>query len=463
MKYLLKNKIFNRNIIIFLFFIFLIIFRLHNADVFNSYWGYDGGAHLNYIEEVYKTNNLPDMQENYLAWHEPYFYVSYAMIGHVLDYFAGKEGYDFYEYIVKFWQILSAFVSILIIYLIYKISKFFTKNKYAQLAAVISSGLLSVITETTNYITNELLLAFFIILLFYYFIIFSRKGWNIKRILIISILSGIALLIKLSALIFIFAILIWLTYRSIYSATAAKGGGAVRWLGYAFIFLVIIILIYLPWGIYKQKNIGDLLFINIYEKNLAQNNKLNSDFFYRLNPQIFSNPFWLTSNNSFWTIIFADTFSDYYSISNNIDRNIFLPEKDKILVGSGNFVTHTKYRLSILLLYFSVFYIFIFLGGIIGLFWQWIRNSLKPSINLLILIFIIGSFMALMYNVWSFPFLERGTLKASFVLSIWPILMITGWSWLTDILNKLKLNFLWIVIYFFILIWGSLSVVINYI
>ncbi|MFH1610677.1 MAG: glycosyltransferase family 39 protein [Patescibacteria group bacterium] len=454
------NLVFKKNnlykVFLFSFFIFLVLFRLHNASEFNPYWGYDGGGHLEYIQKIYEENKLPSMEENYLAWHEPGFYYFYAQSGHVLDYFAGDKEYDFYEFIVKMWQIFSAMSSVLMIYLVYKIAQQFTSNKNVWLAAVFSSGFLSVITETTNYLTNELLLAFLVILLFYYFIRFSKKGWNLKRVIYISILSGIALLTKLSALIFIFSIIIWFIYRSIYTRKF-------KWLGYVILLIFVSVLIYSPWAIYKQKNIGSLFSINIYEDNLSESRELNSDFFYRLNPQVFTNPFWMTSSNSFWAVIFADTFSDYYSISNNLDKSISLPDNQRLWVDSGNFVTHMKYRLSVVLLYFSIFFILIFFAGVIGLIWQLIKKKLKPSINLFVLIYIIGSFLALMYNVFSFPFLERGTLKASFVLSVWPILMLIGWSWLANILDKFKLNFLWIPVWFLILIWGGLSIAINWI
>ena len=368
---MIKKKLYK--IVLFLFFVFLIFFRLHNADVFNSYWGYDGGGHLEYIQKIYEENSLPYMEENYLAWHEPAFYFFYSVIGKIFNLVYPND----FSIVVKFLQIFSAMLSVLMIWLVYKIAQQFSKNKNVWLVAVFSSGFLSVITETTNYLTNELLLSFLIILLFYYFIRFSKKGWNLKRVLYISILSGIALLTKLSALIFIFSILIWFLYRCIYT-------GKIKWLGYFVIFIVVSSLIYSPWAIFKQKNIGDWCSINIYEDNLSESRELNSDFFYRLNPQIFNNPFWTTSNNSFWTVIFADTFSDYYSISNNVDKNLLLPNNQKIWVDSGNFVTYTKYRLSILLLYSSIFFILIFFGGVIGLFWQWIKKKFKSNINLFV-------------------------------------------------------------------------------
>jgi hypothetical protein len=130
---------------------------------------------------------------------------------------------------------------------------------------------------------------------------------------------------------------------------------------------------------------------------------------------------------------------------------------------SGSFVTNTKFRLSILLLYFSVFFVFIFVAGVIGLFWRWIRGKFRPNANLFFLIFIAGCGLALFYNVAKYPFLERGTLKASFILSLWPLLMVVGFSWLAAVLKKIRAEFLWIPVWFVVIFWGILSVMIDWI
>ena len=449
-----KNKLYN--ILIFLFFIFLILFRFNNAVDFNNFWGYDGGGHLEYLRVILEEDRLPDFSDTYIAWHEPGFYYLMAGAGKFVNFLAGEN--DFINFTAKMLQLLMSFWSVAIVWLVYKISKYFSKNQNVHLASAVTAGLASVMIETSNYLTNELLLTFFITLLLYYFITYAKQRWNAAKLFWFSIIAGLALLTKLSALILIFSVIIWMFYTAIYTRKS-------RWLWYAVIILAISSLIYAPWAVYKQKNIGSIFSINAYEKEFHEGemNELNSDFFYRLNPQVFKNPFWMTSSNSFWAMIFADAFSDYYMISNNLDENNLMSDDLRLMTESGNYVTHAKYRLSVLLLCFSLFYIFLFVGGVLGLFWQAIKKQFKPSVNLLLLIFIFGSFLAVAFNVYSFPFLERGTLKASFILPVWLLLFIIGFSWLERVFQKFKVNFLWIPVWFIIVVWGTLSVMVNWI
>ncbi|HOY55859.1 MAG TPA: glycosyltransferase family 39 protein [bacterium] len=451
MNYLWKNKF---NILLVGFFLLLFCFRLHNAINFNSYWGYDGGAHLEYIKTVMQDWRLPTMAENYLAWHEPGFYFFNALLGWATQPICQT---NFLDCTIKFLQTISAFLSLLFVFLVYKTAQKFSSDKKVWLAAVIGGSLISVMTETTNYLTNELLAAFLTTLLIYYFIIFSQKGWNTKRIILMSVLSGAALLTKLSAVIFVLALLVWFIYKACYERK-------IKWLGYSLLFLVIAGGIYAPWIFYKQKHFGNGLSINIYEEQINAKGNLSKNFFLHVSGEIFRQPFWMSSKDSFFSVVFADAFSDYYTIANHVDKNnLEVPDSQKVLTESGNLVTVKKFQLSILLLYFSLFFVFIFIAGVLGLFWRWIKSGFRPNINLFFLIFISSSFLALAFNVYKFPFLERGTLKASFILSTWPLLMIVGWAWLSMVLKKIKGNFLWLPLGFMMAVWAGLSFAINWI
>jgi len=442
------------NILIIGFFLFLIFFRFHNAISFNPYWGYDGGAHLEYIKTVMEKWRVPTMAENYLGWHEPLFYFVYAVLGKAVGAFCQN---DFLNCTAKILQIISGLISVAMVFLVYKISQKFSNNKNVWLASVIGAGLISVMTETSNYLTNELLAGFFITLLLYYFITFSGRGWNWRRIVIMGLISGLALLTKLSAVIFILALALWFLYKIIYEKR-------IKYLFYVLAFLFLSAVIYSPWAIYKAKNLGGAFSINVFEDKIREDRKLPEGFFHSFNGEVFKNPFWTNGSNSFLSVVFADAFSDYYSIANNVDRNnLKVVDNKKLWTESGSFVTNTKFRLTILLLYFSVFFVLIFLAGVVGLVWRLFKNKLRPNANLFFLIFIAGCVLALFYNVAKYPFLERGTLKASFILSLWPVLMIVGFSWASMALKRIKMEFLWIPIWFLIIFWGVLSVMVDWI
>lgn len=451
MNYLWKNKF---NILLVGFFLLLFAFRVHNAINFNTYWGYDGGAHLEYVKTIMEDGRMPTMAENYLAWHEPGFYFFNALLGWATQPICQT---NFLGCTIKILQIFFAFISVFLIFLVYKIAQKFSSDKKVWLAAVIGGALISVMTETANYLTNELLAAFLIILSIYRFIIFSQKGWNAKRIILMGVLSGVALLTKLSAVIFVLALLVWFIYKACYERK-------IKWLWYGLLFLITASSIYAPWIFYKQKHFGNGLSVNIYEEQINAKGNLPKNFFLHVSGEIFRQPFWMSSKDSFFSVVFADAFSDYYTIANNVDKNnLEMPNSQKILTESGNFVTVKKFQLSILLLYFSVFFVFIFIAGVLGLFWRWIKSGFRPNINFFFLVFIDGSFLALIFNVYKFPFLERGTLKASFILSTWPLLMIVGWAWLGMIFKKNKFEFLWLIVWFLILMWSVFSIAINWI
>jgi hypothetical protein len=103
------------NILIIGFFLFLIFFRLHNAINFNPYWGYDGGAHLEYIKTVMEHWRVPTMAENYLGWHEPLFYFFYAVLGKIAGAFCDN---NFLTCTVRSLQIISALLGVVIVFLV---------------------------------------------------------------------------------------------------------------------------------------------------------------------------------------------------------------------------------------------------------------------------------------------------------------------------------------------------------
>jgi len=446
MKKELRNKI-----ILFVFFIVLACFRLHNALTFNTYWGYDGGAHLEYIKTIYETSSMPDWEENYLAWHEPGFYYTYAVVGWVLG-----PTVSFAD-LVKVWQIVSAILSLVLVWLIYLVSKHFTKSFWARLASVVTAGFLSVVTETSNYLTNELALAVILMLVIYLVIKFAKSGFDWKKIIYLSVILGLAMLVKMSAAILVLTLLVWLLWRVVYYKK-------IKWFYYTIVMLVVVCIVYSPWAIYKQKNIGSIWSVNAYEDRIDEERELVSGFFSRVDGEIFNNPFWSSGSMSFYSMLYADAFSDYYMVSNNLDKNnLEVADNKKVMTGSGNFVTYTKYNWSILLMYLSLPILLVGILGVLILLMEWVKTKCKPTVNLFVLIFLAGSFAAVIFNVVNFPFLERGTLKASFILAAWPLLFVIGWSWLGVILRKYKLNLVWIGVWAWIILWATVSAGINWI
>ena len=278
-----------------------------------------------------------------------------------------------------------------------------------------------------------------------------------KKIILISILLALAWLTKLSALILILSVLIWLFYKFIYFKNK-------KFLYYILIIIFIIFCLNLPWQIYRAQNFGQSLTINNYENlkqtELKQHPDISKKFFLNFDFDIFTNPFWQSGRNSFYSITFAQLFIDYDNISGNVDLNNI---QKQIQTGNFRFLSLEKFQYSILMLYLGILFILFFIFGYLKEIFNLIKNKFKPDINLLFLIFITSSLMALLYNLIQYPFIERGTLKVIFILSAWPWLFYLGFKNLAEILEKYKLEFLYSIIFILLFIYAFLSLKINWV
>ena len=445
-----KEKRFKRFLILIL--VLLGCYYLNNQVAFNAYWGYDGGAHLEYIKTIFSENRLPTFSENYLAWHEPLYYIFsgiMAKIIHLFNFF----NYDFIIFEAKFLQFFNTFFLVSSIYLVYKISSFFTESKFIQVLIILFTGSLGAFLETANYLTNEIMAIFWSLLLFYSFLAIEKSGWTIKKSLFFGLILGLGLLTKLSILIFLLAFLIFFIYKNLYNK---------KYRDFQFLPVIFIVafLICLPWLYYKNKNIGSIWSINSYENEIVREEnpaKLPLSFWLTFDFSIFDNPFWRNGQKSFVTMLTADTFIDYYVIGDNVDIMNEKPIDQKILTDSGRFISQDKFIWSLWLFDWSLLWVLFFTISLIYLLVKFIKNKFKPDNLLFLLIFCFGSFAALAYNVYAYPFLERGTLKAGFILPSILLVIMISFIFLDHLLKKYKLFYLWPIVFIIFLITISLS------
>lgn len=447
-----KNKIYK--ITIFIFFLLLFIFRFNNALNYNSYWGYDGAKHMEYIDAIEDKHRLPTFGENYLAWHEPLYYFVFAVLGFIYKFISGNNDFVL---MIKFLQIITACLDVVFLFIFYQTIGYLTKSKLVKSATLLSVGFFTPLIMVNNYLTNELFLFWLIILCFYFIVKFQQVGWNYKKIILIAILSGLTLLTKISALIFVFSLSVWFLYQAFYF----KNKKFVSYLG---LIVFIVFILNLPWQIYRAKNFGGVFTINNYEllqkEKLLQSKDIPDNFFFNFDFEIFKNPFWQTGRNSFWSIVFAELFVDYDNIGGNVDLNNI---QKQITTGNGRYISTKKFILSDLVLKNGILMLFILIIGYLTEIKKIIKEKFKPNIQLLLALFIAFSFTALVYNVLKNPFIERGTLKVIFILSIWPWLFFLGYKNIDDILQNKKLKYLWIFIGSIIVVYSYLSLNINWV
>lgn len=448
----IKNNIYK--IFLILFFLIIIFFRFNNVLNYNSYWGYDGAKHMEYIDSIEDKYRLPTFTENYLAWHEPLYYFVFAVFGFIYKFITNSNNFIL---MIKSLQILTAFLDVIFLFIFYKTLSLLTENKSLKLLTLLTTGFFTPLILINNYLTNELFLYWLIILCFYFIVKFDKTGWNYQKIILVAFLSSLALLTKLSAIIFIFCFIIWFLYQTIYFKTKI-------YYKYLLLFIGLVFIINLPWQIYRAKNLGGIFTINNYEllqeQEIPQTKDITNKFWFNFDTHIFNNPFWQTGRNSFWSIIFSQTFIDYDNIGGNVDLNNV---QKQVKTGNGRYLSFKTFNWAKIALKNGFLMLLVVLFGYALEIKNSFKNKFIPDVNLFLNLFISASFLALIFNVLRNPFIERGTLKLIFIVSALPWFFFLSYKNLNSFLRNKKLKFIWLFIILLVVFYSFLSLKINWV
>jgi len=420
----MKLIIFIRKNFFYLFLVLIIVIlallvRLHNVQIYNTWWADDGGGHLQYLQTLLTKYRLPTPAESYLAWHEPLYYlllVPWIKLGFLLNITSHH-----------WWAAFNILVCFVFLALVWLITYYFSqKNKWLALLNTFIFSILFVGVKLSAYVNNELLNQTLILLLIFLFfrwqILEDKKS---KFVVYWSIILAIALLVKMTAFIVLLAAIIaWLIFAIIKEKR--------YFFKYILICLVIVGAINTPWLIYKQQQFGQIFSINLYD-NMPKQNIMTShawQYFFGFNYHfVYDYPFWFSKPDSYFAVLISDTFGDYYNMFNNIDRINSLPANEKILVGNGRYTTPELWAATLWTnrLGLAIFLLWMigFGGYIIGL----IKQKLIDKYELFLLIALIGGWLALLYNNLRIPDLGHGVLKAHFIYFTYPLLAIFAYRW----------------------------------
>ncbi len=393
----------------------------NNLLNYNSWWSDDGGAHLAYGQIISEQWRLPTAAETYLFWHEPLYYIVEA----VWTGFGDRLGFGNLN-----WQeALNYIVFYFFLFIVWQLTYTYTKkNKWLALAGLFIAAFMFTGVKLSAYVNNELPVQLLMLLLVLLFIRLKLdKPGKIGGAVVWSFVLAIALLVKLTAFIILLsAAIIWLCLVLVKRDKS--------YLLYLFFAIFISGIINAPWLAYKQDNFGAMFSINIYEQENRQDLLASEGWNYltAVNWRIFRDqPYWQTQPDSFSSIVIADAFGDYYNLFNNVDRLDGLPAAEKMITGNGRFITADLFVANLWANRIGLLIFFIWLVGFCG---QIISDLRKKQINwpraLMIVIF-CGSWLALIYNNLSFPYLERGTLKAAFIFSSFILMALIAnyWYW----------------------------------
>ncbi|PLX28410.1 hypothetical protein C0581_02325 [Candidatus Parcubacteria bacterium] len=442
MNYVKKNAL---PICIGIFLALLSFVYIRNIFHYNTYWAYDGGAHVEYIFTIVDEGRLPAPEENYLAWHEPLFYMTEAIKAHALMSLGFTR-----EAVIYMLQFGSAIIGILFVVGSGALSYIVMKKKGLSFFVMIFTGFLYIVTATSRYITNELffhMLTVWLLVLFFHWKMYERDLWNWKRWLSIILYLGVLVWIKLTAWVVVFALVLWLVLYSVLQK---------HWKGLLLAGLVFILVgaMYSPWLMYKHQVYGGAFTINSYETQKDMHMPLT--FFVTWDNDILDYPFWDRGKDSFWSMFFASAFVDYDNVFENYESGEY--ERGKVLQSpNGRYLSIRSVANQSFLFWVSLPFTLLFLlGGVV-----WLVRTCKSRLShkdMFLGILAFGFFASLVYNVWQYPFLERGTLKAIFILTFFPLIALLSIDSLQKITESWKYKTaLYVLFWLYVIVWGVFS------
>lgn len=385
-----------------------ITLRLHNAFVWNPWWGYDGGAHLAYGTALALTGHLPTMQQSYVAWHEPLFYflaVPFLSFPNLLPTLFGLATLGLCAAGLWQWTRHTAAVGIFLLFVLglpvtHAAGLFFSNEGLVHLLLLAALFFLSSQRSSspkgdpsngsTDHIAD----------------IVDPRSWSGMTNVFVGILLGLALLTKLTAFLGLLTVLVWYGWRAMAQRNKKPLlAGVATW--------VIAVLIASPWFVYKIRTFGGV-FANPYETNRTEE-MLPARFFSSFDKNIFFSPFWPAGSNSFWSVAFAGVVTDYDGLLHNPEATA--RSSDTVPSGINHVVTRAHARAAQRAVFLAACLAPLFLFAAVKTLERVWRERKKPTGYTLVTIFIAGSIAALAVNIARFPSLERGNLKPIFILS----------------------------------------------
>ena len=385
---------------------------------------------LRTLQTIRHDGRLPTLEENYLAWHEPLYYLLTALwvaVGAVF----GITSLNWSEAL----QILFFFIAAFAVEgIAYRHSK---GNKIVTVFSVMAFSFFFTAVKLSAYLTNELLAQALIlsaVLPFLYGRLGEKSppeyaGKSRKNLIAFSIILGIATLVKLTAFVALGAAV--LTWLIAFARTREQS-----FLFSAAVALAIVGIINLPWVVYKYHHFDSVFTINLAESGTKQS-LVSSDgwqYLRTLNAHVF--PIILLVSGAAFICLHSHCrcIWRYYNlfgqaiVCGHCRTRKNLPE----MAGTPHPPTGARVWAIRTGLVISLVSVIGFIGFIVSRF----RSRSWTANDIFLTLLVLGGFLSLVYNVLRLPYLERGTLKAQFILFAFPLLWIISNTWWSRVVKR---------------------------
>lgn len=389
-------------------------FQAHQLLSFNPYWGYDGGAHVQILETLLFEHRFSTLTENYLAWHEPLYYlvlVGFGLIG------------------IPFW--FPHLLTVLAIdALVFALFKRMGLSHIVSLFGSLAVLTLPAFLEVSMFFTNEALNYVFVLAIMHLGLTFWREqSWSWKSSLLFAICVGLGVVTKITALVAFGVVAILLIIKMIRVWTLS-------YIVTIFLAVLFSALCYAPWYMVRSSGLSEAS-INNYDmlpaKDLVWDERVG--FMMKFDADIFTFPFWYSGGTGFWSMVYADTVSDYLGLFENQDLKNILSENERVLT-THNGTSVSAYReplaewalrlgflpVGVMILGFG-YSLYAFLKGR----GQFFSDAL-PTLG-----FSSAFLLALMYYAYRYPYYDQGVVKSIFIAPAFVLPMAMGLNVLTKL------------------------------
>ena len=180
--------------------IFLLI---HNISQYPIDLGYTFGFHATYADILMSKWRLPNLSETAVAYNPPFFYLISGLFVRLVSKLSNQSFLDS----IKYWPYIGALLSITSLFLWSKIiKKLHPQDKILSLVVIGWTFSIPVFQKMMPMYTIEPFLLFIMTLTFWYFIIIFQPKPTIKKTFILSILTSIAILTRITSLVLLITI-----------------------------------------------------------------------------------------------------------------------------------------------------------------------------------------------------------------------------------------------------------------
>ncbi len=407
-----------------------IAFQLHQLVSFNPYWGYDGGAHVHILETLLYEHRFLSIEENYLAWHEPLYYLFLV-------------GFGFLS--LPFW-VGHFFVVLALDGLVFLLWKRMGHSSAFSVAGTIATLAFPAFLQVSMFYTNEALNYVFLLAIMHAGLsLWREEQWSWRSALFLVASVGLGVVTKITALVAfgVVAILLMIKIGQIVvrHAQILEKRDWVRVGKYGGTIVVAVLfsaLCYAPWYAVRSSGLSQVS-INNYDmlpaKPLVFDERVH--FMTRFDLDIFEFPFWYSGGAGFWSMLYADTVSDYLGIFEHQDKKHALPAEERIFTThNGTSVSAYRKPLAMWALRLGFVPVFVMAFGMTCAFVQFVRERGRVFSDALpVLGFGSAFLLALMYYAYRYPYYDQGVVKSIFIAPAFVLPLAFGvkkmqsWPW----------------------------------